>query len=255
MATQCSFIKLNGTIGDVTFIKTGNIYLARQKSSLTAERIATDNAFERTRENNAEFGRAGKAGKLLRTAFGHLLYMAKDGSTVSRLVKLMMMVIKSDVYSMRGWRKIEQGNTGLLQGFSFNRYALLNWVLTANFVSSINRFEGIFSVNLPMIYPLSDLISPKEATHFKVVSAGGAINFANNTFKTSYTSSEFISLNQNNAVSIELMTSIAPDLINPCFLLLGIQFYQEINGIPFILKNSVFNALEIINVDSVNLNK
>ena len=68
MAKQRGIIKLEGTIGDITFQKTQDGYLAKEKSSIPASRIATDPAFQRTRENNAEFGRAGKAGKVLRNA-------------------------------------------------------------------------------------------------------------------------------------------------------------------------------------------
>jgi hypothetical protein len=58
-----SIIKLEGTIGDITFFKSKDGYIAREKSSISKERIQNDPAFQRTRENGAEFGRAGKAGK------------------------------------------------------------------------------------------------------------------------------------------------------------------------------------------------
>lgn len=69
MAQQKGIIPLKGTIGNITFYKSKDGFLAREKGSLDATRIANDPAFQRTRENGAEFGRAGKAGKVLRTAF------------------------------------------------------------------------------------------------------------------------------------------------------------------------------------------
>ena len=68
MARQRSIIKLDGTIGGITFYKSKDGYLAREKGGIPAERIRTDPAFQRTRENGAEFGRAGKAGKVLRNS-------------------------------------------------------------------------------------------------------------------------------------------------------------------------------------------
>ena len=65
MARQRSIIKVDGTIGGITFYKSKDGYLAREKGGIPAERIANDPAFQRTRENGAEFGRAGKAGKVL----------------------------------------------------------------------------------------------------------------------------------------------------------------------------------------------
>ena len=67
MARQRSIIKLDGTIGGITFYKSKDGYLAREKGGVSADRIKNDPAFQRTRENGAEFGRAGKAGKFPKT--------------------------------------------------------------------------------------------------------------------------------------------------------------------------------------------
>lgn len=66
MAKQRGIIKREGTISDITFRKTKDGYLAKEKSLIAARKINSDPAFIRTRENMAEFGRAGRAGKLLR---------------------------------------------------------------------------------------------------------------------------------------------------------------------------------------------
>ncbi len=69
MARQKGVIKLTGQTGGVSFYKTSEDgYLARQKGGVDGERIKNDPEFERTRENGAEFGRAGVASKLLRTS-------------------------------------------------------------------------------------------------------------------------------------------------------------------------------------------
>lgn len=59
MARQKGIIKLDGTIGDITFYKSQDGYLAREKGGVSADRIANDPNFQRTRENGQEFGRAG----------------------------------------------------------------------------------------------------------------------------------------------------------------------------------------------------
>ena len=68
MARQKGIIKLKGTIGDISFYKTGDGHLAREKGGVDGSRIANDPAFQRTRENGSEFGRAGKGGKVIRNA-------------------------------------------------------------------------------------------------------------------------------------------------------------------------------------------
>ncbi|WP_197428778.1 hypothetical protein [Phnomibacter ginsenosidimutans] len=60
-------------------------YLAREKGGVEGDPIANDPSFARTRENGAEFGRAGKAGKLLRTAFRAPLQNTADPRMVSRM--------------------------------------------------------------------------------------------------------------------------------------------------------------------------
>lgn len=85
MARQSSIIKLKGTIGGVTFYKSKDGYLAREKGGVDASRIKNDPAFQRTRENGSEFGRAGNAGKVLRNSIRVLLLKASDYRMVSRL--------------------------------------------------------------------------------------------------------------------------------------------------------------------------
>ena len=84
MAKQSGIIKLEDTIGDITFYKSQDRLLARAKGGVDASRIKNDAAFQRTRENGEEFGRAGSAGKMLRLAFRNFLQNASDSKMVSR---------------------------------------------------------------------------------------------------------------------------------------------------------------------------
>jgi len=59
MARQKGIIKLEGTIGDISFYKSKDGHLARTKGGMEADRIKNDPTFQRTRENGNEFGRAG----------------------------------------------------------------------------------------------------------------------------------------------------------------------------------------------------
>ena len=93
-------IKLKGTIGDISFYKTQDGYLAREKGGIEVSRIANDPAFVRTRENGAEFGRAGAAGKVLRNALRLLLQNSSDGRVTSRLTQSMVK-LKADIGSER----------------------------------------------------------------------------------------------------------------------------------------------------------
>jgi hypothetical protein len=120
MARQKGIIKLKGKIGDLSFYKTKDGYLAREKGGVDKARIQNDPAFQRTMENGAEFGRAGKAGRLLRTSVRPLLLKAADSRITSRMTKEMVKVVKSDTSNARGERTVTAGNIMLLKGIEFN---------------------------------------------------------------------------------------------------------------------------------------
>ena len=94
MAKQKGIIKLKGTIGDITFYKSKDGYLAREKGGVDASRIANDPNFQRTRENGEEFGTAGKAGKMLRTSMRVLIQNVADSRIVGRLTQEMVKVCR-----------------------------------------------------------------------------------------------------------------------------------------------------------------
>src|SRR5690554_7680512 len=87
MARQKRIIKLTGKIGDLSFYKSKDGYLAREKGGVDGERIKKDPAFARTRENGSEFGLAATSGKTLRDAFRPLMMRAADNRITSRLTR------------------------------------------------------------------------------------------------------------------------------------------------------------------------
>ena len=106
MARQKGIIKLKGKIGDISFYKTQDGHLAREKGGVDAARIANDPAFVRTRENGAEFGSSASSGKLLRGALRPMLMTASDNRITARLTKIMTDVKNLDVTSVRGKRAV-----------------------------------------------------------------------------------------------------------------------------------------------------
>ncbi|MEP7375982.1 MAG: hypothetical protein ABI675_21480 [Chitinophagaceae bacterium] len=146
MARQKGIIKLDGTIGDITFYKSKDGFLAREKGGVPADRIANDPAFQRTRENGAEFGRAGKAGKTLRNAIRNLLQHASDAKMVSRLTREMVKVIQEDITNPRGLRNVIDGEAELLQGVDFNISGKIGTTLYAPYTAVINRVAGTLTM-------------------------------------------------------------------------------------------------------------
>jgi len=251
MAKQKGIIKIEGTIGDITFYKTADGYIAKEHAPISADRIKTDPAFQRTRENGAEFGRAGKATKLMRNAIRTLLQNAKDSKVTSRLTAEMMKVIKADETSIRGMRNVLDGELELLQGFEFNVNAPLGTTLFAPFTPSIDRATGLLAVNFPAFIPSERIVAPVGATHFKIVSMGAEVDFENETFITGSQETAELPLNGVATAVLNLANAVTAASTHPLFLLLGIQFYQQVNGVNYSLKTGAFNALTLVKVSGL----
>lgn len=250
MAQQKGILPLKGTIGNITFYKSKDGYLAREKTDLSADRIANDPAFARTRENGAEFGRAGAASKVLRTSLRALLVNVADSRMISRLTREMMKVIKADAVNERGQRNVIDGEALLLNGFDFNINSKLNSTLFAPFTATINRVSGLLSINVPSYVPGNMVAAPAGATHFKLVSAGAAIDFENKVFEALHQASGYTALDGTTTAVLTLDHQLTANSTHPLFAVLGIEFYQEVNGTYYSLKNGAFNALSIVQVDA-----
>ncbi|TAL49613.1 MAG: hypothetical protein EPN92_02640, partial [Chitinophagaceae bacterium] len=237
-----------GTIGNITFYKSKDGFMARGKGSLDANRIANDPAFQRTRENGAEFGRAGKAGKVLRTALRSLLQNISDSRMIARLTKEMMKVIKADEVSPRGFRNVIDGEAELLNGFEFNANSKLGTTLYAPFTNILNRVSGELTVNIPSFIPINMVAAPAGTTHFKIVSAGAEIDFENGDYVNDFKTTAELPWDAAATANINLVNVVTANSTKPLFLLLGIEFFQEVNGAKYSLKNGAFNALALVKV-------
>lgn len=249
MAKQKGIIKLDGTIGGITFYKsTQDGYLAREKGGVSAEKIATDPAFQRTRENGEEFGRAGKAGKLLRNAIRAMLQNASDSRMVSRLTQKMVEVVQADATNPRGQRNVIDGEAELLQGFEFNISGKLGTTLYAPYTSTIDRVAGTLEANIPSFVPLNMIAAPGGTTHFKIVSAGAEIDFESETFVMDSNESAILPWDTTATAVLTLTNTVTANSTKPLFLALGIEFYQQVNGQMYPLKNGAYNALSLVKV-------
>ncbi len=250
MPKQDSIFKMKGTIDDASFYKTKDGYMVRKKGGVDAQKIATDPAFQRTRENGAEFGRAGKGGKLIRSAFRPLLVKAKDHRVSSRLTTELLKVVKSDPTNTRGNKNISDGDLTMIQGFNFNINASLNATLLVMYSTAIDRVTGELEVTIPAFVPMSMVHWPSGATHIKIVSGGAEIDFDTEFINAGIASSAFIPLDNVATALTTLTVTLTPNSTKRMLLALGIEFYQESNGDKYPLKNGAFNALALVKVDA-----
>ncbi|MCA0383663.1 MAG: hypothetical protein LCH58_16000 [Bacteroidetes bacterium] len=248
MAKQKGIIPIEGTLGNITFYRSKEGYLIREKGGVSKSRISTDPAFQRTRENGAEFGRAGTSGKLIRTAFREMLLNVSDSKMVSRLTQVLMQVIKADTVSERGLRKVNGPNLIFLKGFDFNVNGKLATTLFAPYSAEINRSSGQLEITIPPFSAANMIAAPAGATHFRLIAGGAAIDFEGNTYDAANTGTTHLPLSGADTAEITLNCTITAASTKPLLLLFGLEFYQMVNDAQYSLKNGAFNCLSVIDI-------
>lgn len=249
MAKQDGIIELRGTIGNITFRRTKHGLSAGRKSNLSAERIANDESFERTRETNNEFRVASKSAKLLKSAFRLSLKIVKEGSLHSRLLGNLMSVITSDTTNDRGKRNVNTGNIELLKGFEFNGNSTLGKTLFVNYTTAIDRASGNVNFTLPEFAPLKAIEAPKEATHCKIVMTAAAVDFTAEKVASIEKETDLLPLDMNVVPAATLQAVLPASSTEPIVVAAGVQFFMEANGKYYPLKSKAFNPLCIVAAD------
>ena len=248
MASQTGLIKIKGTLDNVNFYKTKDGDLARMKTSVDGDRIKNDPAFERTRENNVEFGNSATSGKIMRDAVRIMALNAADGRVTSRLTKIMSQVKNLDSTSARGDRNVAQGFQDpnallLLKGFEFNKEALLSTILYKPY--NVNTTTG--EVSIVDLQPQTDVVWPQGATHISLTCGFAGVDFASGDKELEMSNTVNLPIDMV-TTSVTLTPSGTPSVAGVNMYLLKIEFFQEVNGVQYTLKNGAYNALKVIEV-------
>lgn len=248
MAKANGFLKIEGTIDDLTFYKKDGKNFVRRKGGVSRERILNDPSFVRTRENGAEFAHSANAGKLLRFALGTLVFKAKDSKLASRMLQTMSKIKNLDTTSLRGQRRVGLGiatteGKQILKGFDFNLNAPLKSVLFAPF--TFDSLTG--SISFDTFIPAEQLQFPQGATHFSMQSAVLHLDFETEEAEIAY--SALVDLPISHVPNSTVLTpSSLPAGNGVQLFVLMFSFYQEVNSVQYSLKNETFNVLTVIEV-------
>ncbi len=249
MARQKSILKLQGTIGGISFYKSKDGYLAREKGGVDASRIANDPGFARTRENGAEFANAATAGKLLRDSVRVLGKAASDGRVTDRLTQIMAQIKNMDEANIRGERSAAEGMEKdeaklLLKGFNFNVNAILGAVLYKPYQVDTETGE----ISIGALSSLNDISLPSGATHVILKSGFASINFLTGESEMTVSASLRIATNAA-AQAVSLKPATVPTVEGTNFFLLSIDFVQSVNNADYSLNNNSYNVLAIVEVE------
>jgi hypothetical protein len=108
---------------------------------------------------------------------------------------------------------------------------------------------GTITANLVAFVPANMVAAPGGTTHFKIISAGAEVDFENETFVVDTQATAVLPWDNNPTAVINLANAVTANSTHPLFLVLGIEFYQEVNGAMYPLKNGAYNALSLAKVD------
>ena len=249
MANQKGIIKLGGTLGGITFYKTKDGYMAREKGGIDAKRFHSDPAFRRTRENAQEFGHSGVMGSVFRRAFRPLIGGGADARLTSRLVKKLMEVVKTDVVNKRGERVVTEGNLKLLEGFDFNINSSLKNTVLQQYTSEWDRVTGECKLIFQPFVAEETIAAPNGTTHYRLVLGVASVDFTNEVYELKLDRSVIAAWDETEVIDLELLASITPNSTQPVFIALSVEFYQEVNGANYLLNNGSYNATSVLKVD------
>jgi hypothetical protein len=246
MAKQKSpLIKLKGSIDDLTFYRTQDGHLAKEKRGIEADRLRSDPAFHNTRMAMAEFGSAGQSARLFRQAWIDELAIASDSRVIGRSVKVMMKVLKSDTVNRKGSRKAALGDFSFLERFEFNIAAPLAACLRKDPSIGFNRVTGDAVINIPALVPVNFIAKPDMATHYRFFAVASAIDFGTGDVTTIRGSSVEIPWNASEAPAEAMRLTLPANSTATVLVALGIQYTAQTNGFTdAVAKNA--NAFKLM---------
>ncbi|MGZ3767825.1 MAG: hypothetical protein ACXVA2_24390, partial [Mucilaginibacter sp.] len=181
-------------------------------------------------------------------AFRSLMMSASDGRVTSRLTKVMSQIKNMDGVSARGKRVVQVGiglpsGKALLKGFNFNKRSILGAVLFKPY--AVTAGTGVITIN--GLTPINDIAYPTGATHVSLISAFADVDFGGGLYDVQISNTVNLPIDGTSTNAI-LTPPAVPAGAGVKMYLLMIEFFQEVNGVQYSLKNGAYNALSIVDV-------
>ncbi|UIR54762.1 hypothetical protein LZQ00_10790 [Sphingobacterium sp. SRCM116780] len=246
MARSEGLIKLNGTVGDLSFYKTKGIgYQARMKTGVSGDRIANDPAFARTRENGAEFGRAQQLGKKLRELLRDALFQNSDNKFSTRLAGRLLKVVQMDTVNVRGSRIMLPENMVLLQDLECNSRSSLGTITLKPLTLDYDRTSGLGILECSRLVPHLNIAKLKGATHVQYSLVLQEFSGTDLDNRPVIQRSAYIELGEIDPMDLAVQATLDADPAKTVLILVGTGYYQMVNGAYYPLANGQYNAMSV----------
>ena len=263
MARNYSFVKLEGSLDDLTFYQKDGVNLVKKKSRVSKNRIMNDPTFKRTRENMREFAGAAKVGKAFRDCLAGVYHLMSDTYMGARINGRFKTINRTGA-GPRGQRDFDVvDNSGMIVGFEYNRLEPFNSRFFAHYaIPSINPARDQVNWTVSDFDTDTYIFAPEAATHFRLVLAAGYVS----DYSYSEVQEEYVPDTEDvngmglvaNSAQLPLggmvgsATTLTVDMssfgtipvTSAMFVSIGIIFYQEINAVLYELKEG--NAMKVV---------
>ncbi|MBG6062293.1 hypothetical protein IWX83_002091 [Flavobacterium sp. CG_9.1] len=123
--------------------------------------------------------------------------------------------------------------------------------LFAPYVVGIDRLTGDITIDIAPFIPANMIAAPGGTTHFKIISAGSEIDFEGETFVSANSETTILPWDLTPTVAITQTNPVTPNSTRPLFLALGVEFYQQVNGQMYPLKNGSYNPLALVSMSGL----
>jgi hypothetical protein len=248
MAKQAGVITLNGKVGRLSFYKSKDGYLAREKGGVSKSRIMNDARFARTRENLKEFADNATSAKLVRDALRPVIAKIGDSRLSQRITQVMMKVLQSDLVNNRGERMVRAGDWSLLKDMELNASSSLSSTLFLE--TTYTDSPTAWAVAIPAFVPQDYVAVPKGATHLRISATGVGLDFSTGARAVQTAVSTLLPvIDPAVAINLSVDKALLPGTHRA--FVLSVEFVQMVNGSEYSINNGAHNAAKMVGVEQV----
>jgi hypothetical protein len=250
MAKLIGPFKFRGKLDDVCGRQTEDGIILQATPGPRREQVLSHPRFKNTRRNAQEFGGAIAASTLLRRVLGYMVCTVKHAKLVSHMNKKLHAVALSDTQSGWGDRHVNKGNIHLLEGFDYNPELGLDMALPVKPAHTMDAATGRVQLTVPGGLVRRKRVFPKAATHFRMVSCAGTVNFDKNKYSFDIAESELLPLGKvMEALQLEHQQTARPGEV--MLHTAGMVFYEVTDGKAHLLRGGALQIVEVVRVQEV----
>jgi len=236
MAKQKGISPLVGTIGEINFYYRKGIPIARKAGGgFNGKAIKTKPSMVRVRENNSEFGNCSKVKKNFLLALFPFLKYYKEGSLHGRMMQLFQRIKVCDTSSERGKREVGKGIFTHEGMQLFRQFMFTPKCDVAIIVPMHATYDAVSCMYSVVDFDVNMVRYPKNATHMELQFGVLGVDFDLGVYNM-FIASPLVFEKGDAIANFSMVPTILPEIGLHRYAFVGVTFYQDINGVKYVLK-------------------